>query len=155
MQTQMTEAGPFERMLTLTLDESELDDAKTAAARKLSQDMKIKGFRPGKAPRAVVETNGRRRGTTFRSHRRGAARSRYRGAPRGELSPVTTPRVEDMRDVDDGGVEVDVRITLWPTVDEAPDFDGRKVEVEIPEVEDSEIDEQIDRLRLSSPSWRT
>ena len=49
MQTQLTEAGQFERMLTLTLAEEELESAKETAARKLSQDMKIKGFRSGKA----------------------------------------------------------------------------------------------------------
>ncbi len=147
METQMTEAGPFERMLKLTLAESELDDAKTAAARKLSQDMKIKGFRPGKAPRAVVE-----RMVGAEALRSEAIDEALPGAVsealrEEELAPVTTPRVENMRDLDDGGVEVDVRITLWPTIDEVPNFDNRKVEVEIPEVDDSEVDDQIDRLR--------
>ena len=147
MQTQMTEAGPFERLLTLTLDESELDDAKTAAARKLSKDMKIKGFRPGKAPRAVVE-----RMVGAPALRSEAIDVALPGAvgdalAEAELVPVTTPRVEDMRDLDDGGVEIDVRITLWPTVDNVPDFVGRKIEVELPVIEDDEVDDQIDRLR--------
>ena len=55
METEVIEAGPFERMLTVRLDEPDLEEAKNRAARKLSQDLKIKGFRPGKAPRAVVE----------------------------------------------------------------------------------------------------
>jgi len=147
MQTQLTEAGPFERMLTLTLDESELDDAKTAAARKLSQDMKIKGFRPGKAPRAVVERMVGAEALRSEAIDEALPEAVTDALREEELSPVTAPRVEDMRDVDGGGVEVDVRITLWPTVDEAPDFEGRKIEVEIPEVEDSEVGEQIDRLR--------
>ncbi|NND03004.1 MAG: trigger factor [Acidimicrobiia bacterium] len=147
MQTQMTEAGPFERLLTLTLDESELDDAKTAAARKLSKDMKIKGFRPGKAPRAVVERMvgaEALRSEAIDEALPGAVTEALRDE---ELNPVTAPRVEDMRDLDGGGVQVDVRITMWPTVEEAPSFDGRKVEVELPEVENSEIDDQVDRLR--------
>lgn len=147
MQTQMTEAGPFERLLTLTLDESELDDAKSAAARKLSQDMKIKGFRPGKAPRAVVERMvgaAALRSEAIDEALPGAVTEALRER---ELAPVTTPRVEDMRDLDNGGVEVDVRITLWPTLEAAPDFAGRSVEVELPGVEDAEIDDQIERLR--------
>ena len=55
MHSEVTEAGPFERLLTLHIDDAELDDAKDAAARKLSQRLKIKGFRPGKAPRSIVE----------------------------------------------------------------------------------------------------
>ena len=59
MQTEVTEVGPFERMLTVRLDERELEDAKNRAARKLAKEIKIKGFRPGKAPRPVVRTHGR------------------------------------------------------------------------------------------------
>ncbi len=147
MQTQMTDVGPFERMLTLTLAESELETAKEAAARKLSRDMKIKGFRPGKAPRAVVE---RMVGAdTLRSEAIDEALPEAVGdALRDrELAPVTTPRVEDMRDLDDGGVEIDVRITLWPSLDDVPDFTDRQIEVELPEVDEQEIEDQIDRLR--------
>ncbi|MDH3308603.1 MAG: trigger factor, partial [Acidimicrobiia bacterium] len=147
MQTQLTDAGPFERMLTLTLEETELEGAKDTAAGKLSQEMKIKGFRPGKAPRAIVE---RMVGAaTLRSEAidvalPGAVGDALRDS---ELAPVTTPRVEEMRDLDDGGVEIDVRITLWPTVDEVPDFANRTVLVELPTVEDSEVEEQVERLR--------
>ena len=55
MHSEVTEAGPFERLLTLHIEDAELEDAKDAAARKLSQRLKIKGFRPGKAPRSIVE----------------------------------------------------------------------------------------------------
>ena len=147
MQTQLTEAGQFERMLTLTLAEDELESAKETAARKLSKDMKIKGFRPGKAPRAVVE---RMVGSpALRSEAIDVALPAAVGdaLAESELVPVTTPRVEDMRDLDDGGVEIDVRITLWPTVDNVPDFEGRKIEVELPVIEDDEVDDQIERLR--------
>ncbi len=147
MQTQLTEAGQFERMLTLTLEEDEIETAKETAARKLSQDMKIKGFRPGKAPRAVVERMVG--GAALRSEAIDVALPGAVGDALAdtELVPVTTPRVEDMRDLDDGGVEIDVRITLWPTVDSVPDFDGRKIVVELPAVSDEEVDDQLERLR--------
>jgi len=147
MQTELTEAGRFEKRLTLTLDESELNDAKEKAARKLSQDMNIKGFRPGKAPRAVVERlvgAAALRSEAIDEALPGAVTDAIRD---NELAPVTTPRVEDTRDRDDGGVEIDVLITMWPTLDEIPEVEGRTVEVELPVVEASEVDEQIERLR--------
>jgi len=147
MQTEMTEAGPFERMLTLTLEESELDSAKEAAARKLSGDMKIKGFRPGKAPRAVVERMVGAEALRSEAIDEALPEAVGEALRAAELSPVTTPRVEDMRDIEGGGVEIDIRITLWPEVDEVPDFAGRKITVELPEVEESEIEDQIERLR--------
>lgn len=42
-------------ILRIEIDPQELDDAKTKAARKLSNQLRIPGFRPGKAPRALVE----------------------------------------------------------------------------------------------------
>lgn len=147
METTVTEAGRYERMLTLTLDEVELEPAKNAAARKLAKEIKIKGFRPGKAPRAVIE-----RTVGADSLRAEAIDDALPGfvadaIQETELDPVTTPRIEAIRDGDDGGVEVDIRITLWPKLDRAPVFEGRKIEVEPPTVGDDEISEQIDRFR--------
>jgi trigger factor len=147
MQTEVTEVGPFERMLTLKLDEAELEDAKDRAARKLSQDLKIKGFRPGKAPRAVVER------MVGADRLRGEAVDEAlpemvgKAIEEAELAPVTTPRVEAVRDGDDGAIEVDVRLTLWPTVDVLPDYGDREVVVDVPEVDDAEVDEQMERFR--------
>ena len=147
MQTEVTEAGPFERMLTLRLDEPELEDAKNRAARKLANDLSIKGFRPGKAPRAVVERMvgaDRLRGEAIDD---ALPEIVGKAIEEAELEPVTTPRIEAVRDVDDGAVEVEIRVTLWPTVDELPDYNDREVVVDVAEVADDEVDEQIDRFR--------
>lgn len=146
MQTNVVEAGAFERMLTLRLDEAELEDAKNAAARKLSRQLKIKGFRPGKAPRAVVE-----RMVGAEALRSEALEDSLPGLVGSaleevDLDPVTAPQIAEVRDGEGGGVEVDVKITLWPTVDRVPDI-ARTVEVDVPEVEESELQEQIDRAR--------
>lgn len=147
MQTDIKEAGPFERILTIKIEESELESAKNKAARKLSKSMKIKGFRPGKAPRSIVE----------RMVGEGALRSEAieEALPslvgpaivQAELEPATTPSVEEVRDAEGGGVDVDIKVTLWPVMDAVPDFSGRKIEIESPVVTDEEIQDQIDRLR--------
>jgi trigger factor len=147
VQTDIKEAGPFERILTIKIEESELESAKNKAARKLSQSMKIKGFRPGKAPRSIVE---RMVGeSTLRSEAIEEALPALVGPAidEAELEPATTPRVEDVRDAEGGGVDVDVKVTLWPLLDAIPDFAGRTVEIESPVVTDEEIDQQMDRLR--------
>ncbi len=146
MHTDVVDAGPFERMLTLHLEEAELEDAKNAAARKLSTQLKIKGFRPGKAPRAIVE---RMVGPeTLRSEALEDALPALVASALEDIDidPVTAPQIAEVRDVDEGGVEVDVKLTLWPTVDEVPDF-ARRIEVEIPVVEEEELQAQIDRAR--------
>jgi trigger factor len=53
--TTVTEIGPFERMVKFEITDQQIDEAKKGAARKLAQEVKIHGFRPGKAPLPVVE----------------------------------------------------------------------------------------------------
>ena len=155
MHTEVTEAGPFEQMLVVHLDEVELEDAKNAAARKLSKQLKIKGFRPGKAPRTVVE---RMVGAaTLRQEAIDEALPDAIGKAieENELKPAVTPRLEDVRDGADGSVELDVRITMWPTVDSVPDYEDRKIAVDVPDVEQEELDAQIDRFRTQFAELET
>ena len=147
VETQINETGRYERTLTIQLDETEFEDAKQKAARHLSKDMKIKGFRPGKAPYAMVE---RAVGSDqIRTHAVEDTMPKpvAKIMDEEELEPATLPAITDIRDLEDGGVEVDVVITLWPILEAIPDFTGRKVQVEIPIVEAEEIDQQIDALR--------
>ncbi|MEN8233972.1 MAG: trigger factor [Actinomycetota bacterium] len=147
MHTEVNETGRFERTLTIQLDESELEAAKTKAAHKLSKEMKIKGFRPGKAPRSMVE---RMVGADhLRSEAIEEAIPETVGAAIDEsgLDPATVPSVTAVRDRDEGGVEVDVLVTLWPVIDFIPDFEGRTIEIESPVATDEEIAQQIDALR--------
>lgn len=147
MQTQVTEAGPFERLLKIQLGEEEIEAAKTVAANKLSKQLKVKGFRPGKVPRQIVE---RMVGAdTLRSEAIDEALPEAVGNALEveDLNPVTRPAITAIEDIEGGGVEVDVVITLWPSIEAVPDFAGRKVEVDIAPVTQAAIDEQIDRLR--------
>ncbi len=146
MDTDVIEAGPFERLLTLHLAETELEDAKNKAARKLSRELKIKGFRPGKAPRPVVE---RMVGAeTLQNEALEEALPDLVGSAleQTDLDPATTPQIEDVTPRDEGGVDVHVKITLWPSIDAPPSLD-RKITVDYPEVEEEELAAQIDRVR--------
>jgi trigger factor len=147
VQTEVNETSRYERTLTVRLEEAELETAKSKAARKLSREMKIKGFRPGKAPRAIVER------MVGADHLRSEAVDEaipdavQEALEETDLEPATVPRVSEVRDGDDGGLEVDVVVTLWPVVDAVPDFDGREIEVEAPMLTEEEIEGQIDALR--------
>ncbi len=148
MQTEVKESGRFERTLTVRLENDELAAAKKKAAAKISKNMKIKGFRPGKAPLQVVE---RMAGADYvRSEAIEEAIQDIVPAAIDEagLDPVTTPTVSAIRDEEeDGRIEIDVLVTLWPVLESLPDFDDIEIEVEDPAVTEDEIGEQIDALR--------
>lgn len=146
--TEVNESGRFERTLTVRIENEELADAKVTAARKISQSMKIKGFRPGKAPLAVVE---RMAGADYvRSEAIEEAIQDVVPAAIDEagLEPVTVPSVAAIRDEsEDGSVEIDVTVTLWPILESLPDFGEFEIEVEDPAVTEDEVNEQLDALR--------
>ncbi|MDJ0791872.1 MAG: trigger factor [Acidimicrobiia bacterium] len=148
MQTEVNESGRFERTLTVRLENEELAQAKQRAARKISKSMKIKGFRPGKAPLGVVE---RMAGADYvRSEAIEEAIQDVVPAAIDEagLEPVTVPSVSAIRDDnEDGTVEIDVLVTLWPILESLPDFDDFEIEVEDPAVTQEEVDQQLDALR--------
>jgi trigger factor len=151
VQTEVNESGRFERTLTVRIENDELADAKKKAAQKISRNMKIKGFRPGKAPLAVVE---RSAGADYvRSEAIDEAIQSIVPAAIDEagLDPVTVPSVSAIRDEsEDGSVEIDVLVTLWPVLESLPDFGEFDIEVEDTAVTEDEVNEQLDALRDQS-----
>ncbi|MGA9597951.1 MAG: trigger factor family protein, partial [Acidimicrobiia bacterium] len=107
MQTDIKEAGPFERILTIRLEEEELESAKNKAARKLSRSMKIKGFRPGKAPRSIVERMVGEEALRQEAIDDSLPELVGPAIDEAELEPAATPRLEAVRDAEGGGVDVD------------------------------------------------
>lgn len=144
MPTTITESGAFERLVRFQLTDEQINEAKKGAARKLAQEVKIKGFRPGKAPLPIVEATV------------GADRVRQEAIEDllnptlqevlsdEEIRPAINPELESMDDVD-GGVEVEVKVTLWPEID-LPNYKNRNIEVTNPEVTDEDLEEQTRRM---------
>ena len=144
MTTTITESGQFERLVKFQLSDEQINDAKKGAARKLATDVKIHGFRPGKAPLPVVEATV------------GAERVRREAIDdlvppvltevlnEEEINPAVTPELASVDDVE-GGVEVEVKVTLWPEI-ETPKYRDRSIEVTNPVVTDDDLEEQTKRM---------
>jgi trigger factor len=144
MPTTVTETGPFERLVTFQLTDDQISAGKAETARKLSRDLKLKGFRPGKAPLPVVEAavgTDRLRSEVI-DDLVPPALSEILTAE--ELRPAVTPQLEALNDVD-GGVEVEVKVTLWPTI-ELPNYKDREVVVDSPTVTPEELENQLRRM---------
>ena len=146
MRTEIAESGRFERTLTVHIPDEDLEKAKDVAARKLSRHLKIKGFRPGKAPRPLVERMVGADKLRSEAIEEALPEVVAKAIEEAGLQPVTVPKVTDIRDVD-SGVHVDVRIALWPEIEAVPDYEGREIVIEAPEVSDELVEAQIDALR--------
>lgn len=146
MNVSVREAGPFERLVGFELTDDEIDAAKAAAAKRLAKDLKLKGFRPGKAPRPVVEA------AVGKSRLRSEAIEDAIPPKLTEvlmtesLQPAVNPELEKVEEVV-GGVAVEVKVTLWPKLDQAPPYRDRRIEIDSPEVTEEELDSQMERMR--------
>ncbi len=144
MPTTVTETGPFERLVTFHLTDDQISAGKAETARKLSREMKLKGFRPGKAPLPVVEAavGPARLRSEVIDDLVPPALSEILDAE--DLRPAVTPQLEGLNDVD-GGVEVEVMVTLWPSI-VLPAYKDRDVEVTSPTVTPEEREGQLRRM---------
>ncbi len=148
------EVSRSERLVTLELTDADINGAKAAAARRLSKDLRIPGFRPGKAPRPVVEAAiGPERLRTEAIEdliplRLGTV------LEEADLTPAVSPSLERVDEVE-GGVNVEVKVTLWPTLEELPSYQGREIVVVSPELSDDELEATITRLREQFASLET
>jgi len=146
LNTNVTDAGPFEKLLTLQVAEADLEVAKTQAARRMSRDLMIKGFRPGKAPRRIVEAtvgSERLRSEAIDDLLPSLVADALREV---DVRPAVPPQVENMKDIETG-LEVEVKIITWPVLDHVPAYDGLEIEVSPPQPTGEELERQLTRLR--------
>ncbi|MFP5022189.1 trigger factor [Pseudonocardia phyllosphaerae] len=117
------------------------------AYKKIAEQVKIPGFRPGKAPARILEAR-IGRGPVLDEVVNDAIPARYQEAVMSaeDVTPIGRPEIE-VTEIADGErlaftAEVDVRPEI-----ELPALDGLAVEVDDVEVTEDEVTEQLDQLR--------
>src|SRR6266508_2904855 len=132
--------------LSIEVDETEFDKAIDAAFRKIARDTRIPGFRPGKAPRRILEA---RFGTDVARDEalRDALPDYYEQALREQaVDPIAPPEIEITGGQESGPVQFEAVVEIRPQVSVAG-YQGLRVTVANPAVDEEEVDRQLDRLR--------
>jgi trigger factor len=136
--------------LSVEIDETEIDKALDEVLRRLSREVKVPGFRPGKVPRRVIEA---RMGgaTALRGEAlREALPDFYAQAVSDtEVDPIDQPEIDITSGDESGPVSFDAVVLVRPTVG-IPGYQGLVVTVPSLEVTEEEVTSQIDRLRATS-----
>ncbi|MBA2324445.1 MAG: trigger factor [Pseudonocardiales bacterium] len=147
MKSTVEQLSPTRVRIIVEVPFDELKPNFDRAYRKLAQQVKIPGFRPGKAPARVLE-NRLGRGVVLDEVVNEAIQTKYSEAvSTEEVRPLSRPDIE-VTQIEDGvslafTAEVDVRpeFTL-------PDPAGIEVTVDAVEVTDDDVTEQLDGLRI-------
>jgi trigger factor len=132
--------------LTVAVPAAEFEKAIDAAFRKLAHEIKMPGFRPGKAPRQLLEA---RLGADVAREQalRDALPDYYAEAIAAEdLDAIAPPEIDITAGEESGDVEFDAVVELRPVV-EISGYDAMQVEIPSPEVDAESVDAQIDALR--------
>ena len=132
--------------LSVEVDEAEFEKAINAAFRKLAGEVRIPGFRPGKAPRKVLEARlGAEVGRSQALH--DALPDYYVQAIKDhDVDVIAAPEFEIKEGEESGPVAFEAVVEVRPIVD-VPGYGSLRVTIESPEPTDDEIEEGLQRLR--------
>ncbi len=132
--------------LSIVVDEVEFERDVDAAFRKIAREVRIPGFRPGKAPRRVVEARfgaGAGRVEALRD----ALPGYYERAVREHgVEVIAAPELEVTSGEDSGSVAFDAVVEVRPHL-ELVGYQGLRATVPKLVVTEEEVDAQVDRLR--------
>jgi trigger factor len=132
--------------LSVEIDEGEFERALDQAFRKIAREVRIPGFRPGKAPRRVLEAR-LGKDVARQEALRDALPDYYSKAlEETDVDAIAAPEIDITAGQDEGPVTFDAVVEVRPQLKLAG-YGGLRVTVPRPEVTEEEITAQIDRLR--------
>jgi trigger factor len=131
--------------LRVEVPAAEFEQAVDAAFRKLAREVRVPGFRPGKAPRALLEA---RLGSDVAREQalRDSVPEYYAQAVEAEdIDVIAAPEIDITKGEESGDVGFDAVVEVRPVVELAAD--DLQIEIPSPTVTDEAVDAQIDALR--------
>ncbi len=141
--SELVEKNRYE--LTFDVARDVFDAAVDKAYRKSVKKIRIPGFRPGKAPRSIIEKM-YGKGVFYEDALNEILPDAYSDASRESgLTIVSRPEF-DVDTIDENGVTVKAKVYVKPEV-EIEGYTGLEVERPIAPVEDKDVDEEIERVR--------
>ena len=132
--------------LSIEVEDTEFNKALEQAARKLSREVRMPGFRPGKVPRRVLEAK-LGTGVLRQEALRESLPDFYATALReSDVDAIAPPEIDITAGEEEGSVTFDAVVEVRPTV-AIPGYAGLQITLPRPVASDEEIQRQIDRLR--------
>jgi trigger factor len=132
--------------LSVEIDEQEFESAVDAAFKKIAREVRIPGFRPGKAPRRVLESHigaGAGRAQALND----ALPEYYSDAVvANEVDVIAPPEIEITDGQESGVIKFDAIVEVRPVIT-VSGYAEMAVEIPAPTPSDDEIDAQLDRFR--------
>ena len=140
-----------ERLLEVSVPAETVRDAEERAARRYASQARLPGFRPGKAPAAMVR---KKFAEAIRQEAlEGLVQDAYKEVlEREKLEPITQPHIHDLKFAADGPLTFELHLEVRPEITLAR-TNGFRVERATVELTDDMVGEQLDALRDQRATW--
>jgi len=151
MQVSLTATGGLERRLEVAIPAAEIDGEVAQRLNKISRTARLKGFRPGKAPLAVIrqqygdQVHGEVINDLMRS-------SFSEAVAREKLNPATGPRIEPIAMSPGSDLKYAAVFEVLPEVRLKPVTD-LSIEKPVASVGDKDLEAMVDTLRKQRPAF--
>jgi trigger factor len=153
MQITVNEVGGLTKKLKIVLPKEEVSKELDAGFRKIKNDARIKGFRRGKVPRHILEK-------TYGEQVRAEVAEKlvqatyFDAVEKEKLDVVAHPEIKAPVFEEDGSFSYEAEVDTRPQF-ELKEYKGLEIEKEEVDVDDTEIDAEIDRLRREMAPLRS
>ena len=132
--------------LSVEVDEQEFERALDAAFKKIAREVRVPGFRPGKAPRRILEARLGKDAARQEALRDSLPDYYAQALKDNDVDAIAAPEIDITSGEESGPIAFDAVVEVRPQL-HVPGYGGLQVTVPGPKPTDEEIDAQIDRLR--------
>jgi len=146
VKTAVEELSPTRVKLTVEVPFEELEPSLKAAYKKVAQQVRVPGFRPGKVPARIIEQRFGRAVVLEETLNDALPKLYGKAVDETDVFPVSRPEIEVTKLEDGKQVEFTAEVDVRPAFD-LPDYEGIEVTVPSAEVTDEDIDAQLNALR--------
>ena len=153
MEIKVKDLDNIQKQLTFNLNKEDMERYLDSAAQRLSQDMKVKGFREGKVPREVVENSVGKEKVWQEAANEAIQDTFWKTIDEKDIEPIGMPAVNITKLVPGDNLEFTATVPVMPELN-LPDYieiakQTAKKEKKDVQVEDKEVEASLKWLQRS------
>ena len=145
LRVELTESGPCERTMSVTVQPEAVKLEREKVIAEIRKEAKVKGFRPGKAPRNLIEKT---YAGSIREEllQKAVSKNFQKALEQEKIAPLSQPQVEKVDLEDDYKLSFQARFEVSPEIELAR-YKKFKIEKKVSKVSDEDVDSTIENLR--------
>lgn len=134
--------------LTVEVPEAEMEAAVDEAFKRLARQIRMPGFRPGRAPRKLLEAQLGPDAGRSEALRTSVPEYYALAVIEHDVDVIDSPEIEIIDGQESGSVSFGAVVEVRPSVS-ISGYEGLRIEVPNPAVDEAEIEEEVDRFRYT------